>query len=193
MLNLVFNLSKTDGLFSGDDPTPGGNPDLRKSMNWLELNGKPTTDPTLPPAGTFDPETANWNDLGQAGTLLVGGTPDPGWICIRAVHDRRGPAPAPADTAQLVISFGRPARFFQPQASPFTHDGTGSGRVVTTFVSGPDPMNTSAAWFYHLGRIARRPANPKHSHRYEFSIGLIVTHGGQKLWYGEDPEMDIAL
>jgi hypothetical protein len=192
-LNLVFDLRRNDGLFGGDDPTPGSPLALRKSLNWLELNGNPTVDPTLPPPNKFDPETASWTDLGQAATLLLPGNPDPGWICLRAVHDQRGPAPAAGDTLQLVVSFGRPARFRQPQASPFTHDGSPTGRIVTTFAFGPQGKNTSRGWFFPLGQIAKRPGHPKLSHRYEFSVGLIVTWGGQKFYYGEDPEMDIAL
>ena len=196
MLNLVFDLRKNDGLFYGDDPTPGSPLALRRSLNWLELIGEtaPPIDPTLPPPNDFDPEAFGWTDLGQAETLLLPGNPDPGWICLRAVNDQRGPAPAVGDTVQFVAAFGRPARFHQPQASPFTHDGTAAGRIVTTFVSGPLlKQATSRGWFFALGQIAKRPGHPKKTHRYEFAVGLIVTHNGQEFYYGEDPEMDIAL
>lgn len=188
MLNLVFDLRRSDGLFGGDDPTSGSPGVLRKSMNWLELNGNPSTNPT---AG-FDPETASWNDLGQAGALLLSSNPPPGWICVRAVPDQRGPAPAATDTVELVLAFGRPIRFHQPHASPFTHDGRPNGRIVTSFVSRPITANTTRGWFFPIGEIARWSNHPNLTHRYEFCLGLIVNYGGQEYHYGEDPEMDIG-
>lgn len=183
-LNALFDLSKKDGRLSGD--RPGGI--LNKSLNWLRLTDPEPADPN-PPA--FDPEGASWSDLGEAGTLLLPGTPDPGRICIRVVPDPNGP-PVPAGaTLQLVVCFGRPTRAHQPQASPFT-DGTGAPSVLTTFVFGPVTRNTSAGWFFPLGKIATKPGNPNLTHRYEFSIGIVVTSGGVTRHYGEDPEMDVG-
>jgi len=200
-LNLLFDLSKRDGLFSGDCTTGGtGIPaELRKSLNWLKWKGPPPPDPPdMPnPPGTsppFDPEASNsWKDLRQAGALLLSKNKQPGWICIRAMPDPRGPAPAAGATLQLVVSFGRPARFYQPQASPFTHDGQESGNIITTFVKGPAQMNTSRGWWFPLGQIAIPQTEEHLAHRYEFSVGLIVKSGAQEFHYGEDPEMDIEM
>jgi hypothetical protein len=184
MFNALFKFDETGGLFSGDDPTPGIPAVLRKSNNWLELQGN---------AGTPNfPEDAAWQDLGQATTLLLHSNPNPGDICIRIAPDHRGPIPSNAATLQLVAAFGRPSPFFQPQASPFTHNGTPAGNILTTFVLGPAPRNTSEGWFLNLGRIVRRPGHPALSHRYQFSLGVIVTDGAAVRHYGEDPEMDVG-
>ena len=193
LLNMVFKIksNKPDGQFSGDDDTTGsGIPKpLRTSLNWLELD--PSQDENAP---DFDPETARWKDLGQAGALYLPSEPDPGSICIRLMQHQG--EPVTITKIQMAVSFGRPVRAHQDQASPFTHDGTSNGRVVTTFI--PNLMlrrnTTSRGWFYKLGKIAIRPTHQKLIHRYEFSVGLIVTiEGGDKYYFGEDPEMDVGI
>ena len=193
--NLLFNFDKTDGLFSGDDDNTGtGIPAaLRASKNWLERR---------PGGGPFDPEGDVWENLGEATTLMLSSTPDPGDICIRVAPDTRGAIPSAAATLQLAVSFGRPVLFSQKHASPFTHDGTPGGNVRTTFISVPEPplmgkRNTSRGWFFNLGSIARRPdagpgGNKRLVHRYEFSLGVIVTDGSTVRHYGEDQEIDVG-
>jgi hypothetical protein len=82
--------------------------------------------------------------------------------------------------------------FLQPQASPFTHDGSPGGNVITTFSFGPITRNTSEGWFFKFGRIARNSGNQRLTHRYQFSVGVIVTDGPKIRHYGEDPEMDVG-
>jgi hypothetical protein len=190
MLNLVFKIdaNNPDGLLVADEPTKP-KPPLQAPLHWLEWKLDEPADPPNPEDPSLEADY-NWNDLGQAATLLLPSNPNPGWICIRAVNDPDGSVP---DTLQLVVAFGRPARAFQPQASPFTDV---NGHIVTTFVKEPVPTvrNTSRAWFYSLGQIAnaKRPGHPKLTHRYEFAVGLIVTARGKTYYYGEDPEMDIG-
>jgi hypothetical protein len=43
-----------------------------------------------------------------------------------------------------------------------------------------------------LGPIAVRPIGQNQTHRYEFSVGVVVTMGGVKRHFGEDPEMDVG-
>lgn len=197
MYNVLFNFDLRTGLFSGDDNTAGGAPAvLRKSHNWLERRPGPPM---------VDPEDGSWDDLGEASTLLLHSVPPPDEILIRVAPDKRGLLPNAAATVQFVASFGRPAPFQQPQASPFTDDGTAGGAVLTTFVWGPVPRNTPSAadlntgWVFTLGEVAKRPAGPfraRLSHRYQFSVGIIVTNvvGGVATvrHYGEDPDMDVG-
>ncbi len=186
-LNLLFNLNDTNGRVTGDR---GGVP-LRKSMNWLKLRDPEPANPN-PPA--FDPETANWTDLGQASTILLPFSANPGNICVRIAPDPVGPPPPipldPRATLQLVVSFGAPARARQKQASPFQ---TPDGSIMTTFAFGPSPRNTSAGWFFPLGSIALAPAHVNLTDRYEFTVGFIVNSGGLVRHYGEDPDMDVGL
>jgi len=191
MFNLLFNFDKTDGLFSGDDDTVGtGIPgELRASKNWLERK---------PGGGAFDPEANVWEDLGEASALMLTSNPPPSEICIRVAPHHGGTIPSPDATLQLVVSFGRPVLFRQEQASPFV-DG---GNIVTTFAFGMNPAstlqrNTSRGWFFSLGEVVKRPGagpggNKRLVHRYQFSVGVIVTDGATVRHYGEDPEMDVG-
>ena len=193
ILNVLFKFdSNTNGLFSGDDPNPisGLDPDLRRSMDWLELQGAEPPNPNAPP---FDPETRNWTRLGQTMALLIptipfpAGTPDPANVGIRVAPHTNGTIPGLGAQLQLAVTFGRPPRLFQKQASPFTHNGQPSpiGNVVPTFIFEPQTRNLGLGWFFHLGTIAIRPdpaplANKK-THRYEFAIGVTVVDGAQTL------------
>lgn len=173
----------------------------------MELNERPEpTDPYRPnPADAklplnFDPEVEVWKDLGEAGTLPIPNKmlprdpnkPDPDWICIRAVEHTQA-QPFTADKLQFVVSFGRPVRARQKLASPFTHDGSKTGRTFTTFASELQGKNTSRGWWLPLRRIAIRPIQENLTHRYEFSVGPIVKSGAEEFHYGEDPEMDIEM
>lgn len=193
MYNVLFDFDRNTGLFSGDDPTPGAPAMLRKSGNWLERGLGPPYDPEN------DPEDNNWVDLGQASTLLLHSLPDPGDIFIRLAPDARGTFPSATATLHVVVSFGRPAAFQQPQASPFTHDGRDTGNIITTFSFGPSPRKRPAdlksGWSFKLGGIAKRPRGANQarlSHRYQFSVGVIAKDALKTLTYGEDPDMDIG-
>lgn len=201
ILNILFRFSEKTGLFSGDDATapPGADSSLRRSNEWLELKGAEPLDPNPP---SFNPDVRNWERLGQAEALVlptIAGSPDPANIGIRiAPHQGGGSLSNP--TLQLAVTFGRPPRLHQPQASPFKD---AAGCVIPTFISPPIPRNTFLpdgspfGWFVHLGTVKIRPGSgtgfsKKKTHRYEFAIGVIVSDNGQMRYYGEDPEMDIG-
>lgn len=202
LLTLQFDFTRTNGRVSGDSTSTSG--PLTTSMNWIKLIPDAAhPEPDFPfPAG-FDVETAHWQDLGEAGTLLIP-SPDPQVIGIYVRQDQdpgTGPALDSSATVQLVVSFGRPSVAHQNHASPFTANAAPLplGVVQTTFVLGPATRNSSvsgtpAAWFFPLHKIAIRPSNPNLTHRYEFSVGMIVTDvtNGKSRSYGEDPEMDIG-
>lgn len=194
MLNLLFEWAETNGRFRGD--RPGGV--LNRSMNWLQLDPL-TPEPVGAALAAFDPETAGWNDLGQAQTLLIpsrGRPPSPENLCIRVRSDPNDagfPIGAGGATLQLAVCFGRAVKARQAQASPLTDNNAAGGPVMTTFISGVGTTNTAVAWFFPLGQIMARPGNPNLTDRYEFSVGAIVTRGGVTHYYGEDPEVDIGL
>jgi len=61
--------------------------------------------------------------------------------------------------------------------------------------------NTLNGWFFELGQISIRPKDDPPpakkmakflAHRYEFALGVVVTNGTEKRYFGEDPEMDIG-
>jgi hypothetical protein len=183
-LNFLVNFDVVNGRFSGDATTPGA---LNTSMNWLKLAAEPA-DPN-PPA--FNPETADWVDIGQAGTLFIPKRPAPAPednICIRVAPDPDGAVLTAAAQVQIVASFGRSVRARQERSTPFTE----SGSAKTVFVFPSQIRNTSASWFMVLGPIAVRPIGQNQTHRYEFSVGVVVTMGGVKRHFGEDPEMDVG-
>ena len=187
MYNLLFNFDNTDGLFDRiPDTTNPALQDLKSSNVWLEATGLTTTlanaeTPTL------------WTDLGTGSTLYLPSNPNPGDLGIRIAPDLLSASPpSPAATLLVVVSFGRPDPSPQPQASPFTHNGNIGGRVLTTFVLPAATKNTTRGWYLKFGRIAKRPGHPKLAHRYQFSVGVILTDGTTVRHYGEDPEMDVG-
>ena len=191
MLNLVFKIDPNApyGQFSGD--VSGAY--LEKSRDWLRLKVDDPDD-----ISKFDPEdTKKWNPLGEAGTLLIpkrkdsSGKAKVDWICIRVLRHPGSDPNAAIQKVQLVVSFGRPVRATQDYASPFTHDDSDTGRAVTAFVL--DGQGAGPAWFFPLKKIARWSTEENLTHRYEFSVGLIVKTSAGEYHYGEDPEMDIAL
>ena len=193
-LNLVFDFNDTDGRFTGDR---GANP-LLKSRNWLLLN---IAEPANPNPPAFNPEVpANWTDLGEADTLLLTSAPDPGNICIRVLADPTAAGPFDPSTAtlQLIVGFGAPAGARQRFASPFTTDGTAAGPTRSAFAFAPirrnsGPVGAEVAWFFPLGKIQKRPVNPRLIHRYEFALGVIVTTPAVEIRnFGDDPEMDVG-
>lgn len=198
--NLLFNFGETNGRFDGDR---GGT--LNKSKNWLRLKLNTESEPADPDPSVFNPERPGiWKDLGEAGTLLLRRNSNPGTICIRIAPSPEDAGTTPATpalpagaTLQLAVTFGRPVRANQPQASPFK-DGS---EVRTTFVFGPMTRNsttvggaTPSAWFFPLGTIAPpvAPGDADLTERYEFSLGIIVVSGGVTRHFGEDPEMDVG-
>jgi hypothetical protein len=199
-LNYLFNFGAIDGRFDGDR---GGV--LGKSKNWLRLKKNVEAEPANPDPSVFNPERATiWKDLGEAGTLLLtGGSSNIGNICIRLQPSPEDSSTAPPTpdlpagaTLQLVVTFGRPVRANQVQASPFTD----SGAVKTTFTFGPITRNsttvggaTPVAWFFPLGKVTGPTSTePDLTDRYEFSVGVKVTSAGITHYYGDDPEMDIG-
>ena len=170
LLNLLINADVVNGRFSGDANPPTS---LNTSMNWLKLN---TAEPADPNPGAFNPETADWSNVGQAGTLLIPSRQPPGAenICIRVARDPDGPALPDTATVQIVVSFGKAVRARQERASPFVQ----AGSARTTFVFGPQTRNTAAGWYFRLGEIGPRPQTQNLTHRYEFSVGVILNSGG---------------
>jgi hypothetical protein len=187
-LNLLFNLNNANGRFSGD--RRGGV--LSKSNNWLLL--KPA-EPDNPDPSVFNPEDpAIWTDQGEAGTLLIQNDQNPNQhICVRIAPDPSGLAVDLTNTkVSLVVAFGASLPSAQAHSSPFTTDDTEGGPVVTTFRFSSN-ANTSAGWFFPLGRIRRVPHSQNVTHRYQFAVGAIVeVRGGITRHYGEDPEMDVG-
>ena len=192
MLNLLFEFNEVRGRFRGD--RPGGV--LNTSLNWLQLLDPEPANPNAPP---FDPEAANWNNLGQAGTLLIPTPPGGGQenICIRVRQDPNEVQLPATARLQLAAGFGRAVRSGQPQSSPF-RDAQVPAAAKTTILSGAVAKTTAVAWYFHLGAVDLRPVTRNVTHRYEFSVGVIVdsapnTAGNVTRHYGEDPEMDIGL
>ena len=202
LLTLQFDSDKTNGRFSGDSNSTSG--PLSTSMNWLRLIPDAAhPEPDFPVPSGFNVETANWQNLGKAGTLFLPG-PDPQVIGVYVRQDpdaNAGPALDGVATVQLVVCFGRPTKAHQEQASPFTENAAPlpGGLVQTNFVIGPirrnsPPTGTALSWFFPLHKIAIRPTNPNLTHRFEFSLGLTVRDvtNARNRYYGEDPEMDIG-
>ena len=208
MLNMLFQITRPgtpnkSGRFSG----PASAAPLDQSVNWLRLKGGIPAEPD--PSGRFDPEHNNlWDDLGPHGALVIpnfapipAGQFDPANVAFRVAPGLAG-VPATAQL-QLIVSFGRPVISARtPQASPFTDDNTPNGTVKTAFVFPFAPMNTSAGWFFRLGRIAVRPPTSVSTagvlnDRYEFSVGAIISPSGDTIngpfqYFGEDPEVDVG-
>jgi hypothetical protein len=187
MLNLLFEFGQTNGRFRGDR----GSSALTTSMNWLKLTSAEPVDPNVP---AFNPETADWENLGEAGTLLIPGRPAVNDnICIRIRQDPQELTQIPATaTLQLAIGFGRSVRATQVHSSPFV-DTQAPPAHKTTLIFDALTRNSGPAWYFPLGQIAIRPTHPNLTHRYEFSVGVIVKSDGVTRYYGEDPEMDIGL
>jgi hypothetical protein len=85
MLNLLFDPTEPNGRFF-DSPRPSGPPfpsPLTQSVHWLKLNVQPAQEPDFNTLSTFDPENAQWDDLGPRGTLLLPFNKNPGLICFR--------------------------------------------------------------------------------------------------------------
>ena len=108
-------------------------------------------------------ETANWEDLGEAGTLLIP-RPDPQVIGIYVRQDRDKTAVDDLldddATVQLAVNFGRPTRADQPQASPFTPIVNPPEPVKTTFILSEPQKNSpkirgliERRWFFDLGKL----------------------------------------
>ena len=169
LLNLLVNFNTLNGRFSGD---AAGSP-LKRSVNWLRLNAADEPDPN-----TFDPETATWSNVGESGTVLIPRREPPNPednICIRVAAHPDGPGLPDDATAQIVVSFGRSVRASQERASPFVE----GDEARTTFIFGPRTRNTTAGWYFPLAQIGVRPPNHNSTHRYEFSVGVIVSSGGK--------------
>ena len=192
--------------------------ELFTSVNWLKLmpnlaNPEPAPFPPFPaPPGIFNPEPANWDDHldMDSGTLLLPSTappgPDENNVGIRIGLDPDSPATPALRLAPplitLSVCFGRPAARRQGRASPFFEPAlapAGNQIVQTTFVLGNQARTGTDAegnptWFFPLGLIRHRPTAKKHrTHRYEFSVGIVVDNAGIKHHYSHDPDMDIGL
>jgi hypothetical protein len=182
MLNLLFDLNETQGVFSPDQPG-GGSLVQTKSATWLKVGGGV-------PANV---ETANWQNLEKARNFLVPQGRNEN-ICLRvAPIPNMNPALDPGATITLVTSFGAPRIASQKTSSPFQ---TVTGETVAAF-SSQGPRNSPAgggavAWFFNLGPIQVVPQSQNVPHRYEFSVGVIVNSGAVVRTYGIDPEMDVG-
>ena len=182
MFNLLFDFSKTDGLFSGDF-TGAGSTILDKSKNWLK---QPQRDPP-DPFNTPHP----WEDLLE-GTLLV---PNPigEAIGVRIAPHKNGP-PLTAPTLDLMVSFGSRDLARTPFASPFA---TAAGETIATFSHIGVALPAVGYWYFKLDKIAKASAHANKAHRYEFVVGTIIKdiQGGVLLTrtFGHDPQMDIGL
>jgi hypothetical protein len=182
MFNLLFDFSKTDGIFSGDF-TGAGATILDKSKNWLK---QPQKDPA-DPFSTGQP----WQDL-QEGTLLV---PNPigEAIGVRIAPHRNGPV-LTAPVLDLAVCFGSRDLARTPFASPFA---TAANETIATFHHIGVALPAAGFWYFRLDKIVKASPHVNKAHRYEFVIGAIIrdTPGGvlTTRTYGHDPQMDIGL
>ena len=220
LMNFLFDFDDLNGTFCGDRDIVGpGIPkrsELYTSKNWLKLI--PNAAVGEPPANfppRFDPDQADWDDQldMDSGTHFMPSTPalrmDEGHIGIRLGLDPKTPISLPVlkanpPTIQLSVCFGRPFATRQVRASPFyapSDELDPKLQVVqTTFIqtfavpTGRDNLS-HPTWFRHLGLVQYRPMpNENRNHRYQFSVGIIVTSAdGTKVHhYSHDPEMDIG-
>jgi hypothetical protein len=185
-LNLLVDLDNVDGAFS---PNRAGTL-LVKSNIWLKRN------PDLPDPPP-DPEDPNsWDNIGEAGsgTLLIPSALGQ-VIGVRIARDPSGAAIPTDARLDLVLAFGAPVRASQKHSSPFTHDGTPGGRIVTNFQFDNLPLTSvpNRAWFVEVGAIARIPQRPNKVHRFEFALGAIIKTSTRQVHFGIDPEMDVGM
>lgn len=186
MLNLLFDLNRSDGVFSGDQA--GGV--LMVSRNWLKLQAPdpPNLNPEAPPAA--------WENLGAATGVLLIPNALGHLIAVRiAPIPNMNPPLDPNATLDLVVAFGAPLKAKQVSASPFKGP---ANQVLTTFISSgpmssPPSGNPKVGWYCRLGSIVTLPTHPNKVHSYEFTLGAIITSGATVCQYGIDPEMDVSL
>ena len=220
LMNFLFDFNDLNGIFSGDRRDAGPeNPrrsELYTSKNWLKLipNAAVGEPPAIFPA-LFDPDKAAWNDLldMDSGSHFMPSTPatrpDENHIGIRLGLDPEtkislAGLKAKPPTIQISVCFGRPYVTLQTRASPFYAPASELDPklqvVQTTFIqtftapTGKDDL-LHPTWFRHLGLVQYRPMpNENRNHRYQFSVGIIVTSAdGTKVHhYSHDPEMDIG-
>jgi hypothetical protein len=211
LMNFLFDMSNVKGVFSGDrlaeaPPPPPDKKSLYTSPNWLELIGpKPPSYAT----GEFDPDTREWTDLGEmdTATLLISQAAVFHDLGIRIAGDPTGLAFDKNKPAALKLSvcFGRPSHTRQNVASPLKD---AAGGVLTTIVEVAKPPTgwlprkatpsiSDPYWYFHLGEVKLFPQNPRRSHRYQYSVGIIVsgtdtTGAAHEHHYSHDPEMDVT-
>jgi hypothetical protein len=182
MFNLLFDISKKNGIFSGDF-NGGGATILDKSKNWLK---QPRPDPP-DPFNSGHP----WEDLHE-GTLLV---PNPKGeaIGVRIAPHKAGP-PLTAPILDLLVCFGSRDLARTPFASPFA---TAADETIAAFHQIGLPLPAVGYWYFKLGNIVQASPHANRAHRYEFVVGAIITdiQGGVqvKRTFGHDPQMDIGL
>jgi hypothetical protein len=180
MLNLLFDLDDTNGVFTGDY-TGAGSSILTKSKNWLRQ-------PNPNPANPFAPGIV-WTDLGD-GPLLIP-APIGEAIGVRVLPTPAKPALPAGATLDLMVAFGAIDTLRTPHASPFT-SGVAPNETLAVFRLST-VLPAQGFWYLPLGTIAKKPTNPNKSHRYEFVVGAIVNSAGTICTYGHDPEMDIGF
>ena len=220
LMNFLFDFDDLNGTFSGDrrDPGPGipKRSELYTSKNWLKLIPKAAVGepPASFPRG-FDPDNEDWADQldMDSGTHFMPSTPAPGadegHIGIRLGLDPKTKFSLPSlkanpPTIQISVCFGRPYSTNQTRASPFYAPAAELVKalqvVQTTFIqtfaapTGKDDLSYPT-WFRHLGLVQYRPTPNEHrNHRYQFSVGIIVTSAdGTKVHhYSHDPDMDVG-
>ena len=217
LMNFLFDFDDLNGTFSGDRRIigPGIPPrsELYTSKNWLKLIPKAAVGepPASFPRG-FDPDNEDWVDQldMDSGTHFMPSTPAPldeGHIGIRLGLDPNTKFSLPSltttpPTIQISVCFGRPFATRQTRASPFyapKNETDPKLQVVqTTFIhtfaahTGKDD-SSHPTWFRHLGLIQYRPRpNEPRNHRYQFSVGIVVTSGTIVHHYSHDPDMDVG-
>jgi len=218
LMNFLFDFKVTTGLFSGDrrEPKPPLPPrplrsNLFTSVNWLKLNPNAAVAEPNPLNAGFNPEPGDWDDLldMDSGTLLVQSTPPPaideGNVGVRIGLDPDSKTTPGLTAAPPVLTisvcFGKPAPAGQRRASPF-YVPPGAAPpdqlVQTTFVQTfaapvrPDVLG-NPTWFFPIGLVRFRPIGSIHrTHRYEFSVGIIVDNAGVVQHYSHDPDMDVG-
>lgn len=200
VMNLLFDLAKPgDGLFE-PSPNPAGPlpAALNCSQTWLRLMNAAAVEVADLGAG-IDPAALpgglHWDIIGP-GPLYVPNHLAGGGKHVVGV--RIAPKTAGAITAasalEFVASFGAPLPGVTKFASPF--DLTGPPDALTTFHAQPGLFAVpDHGWFVKLHTIDKPSPHANIAHRYEFSVGVIITPalGGPSKHFGIDPEMDIGL
>jgi hypothetical protein len=222
MLNVLFDLTDTDGRFMEYNDTKNNPNVLGHSKAWLQLvnsagqpmqptdvNGNiiaPNTGgaPSNPfaPAWTPDalpacPGGQQWQEVGQDGSLLLSKSSNPGYICVRYAYNPSSTTPiGSSPSLRMTVTFGREPKANQVFSSPFTLGWGGTTSVCTVFSSvSPDFQgpNSSSAWFFALGPLVNAPAPGPTAHHYEFQVATTYANAGQvSATYGHDPEMDVS-
>jgi hypothetical protein len=198
LLNLLFDLTNDNGLFSDSPPPPPlpalPNP-MDQSRSWLVLiNAAGNPEPELPNAidPTNLPGGLSWQIIGEV--PLYSPNPLNQAIGVR-IAPIAGSAPqlSVGSNITFVAAFGAAIPKASRRASPFRFN---TPNDVTTTIPRQGVPPTFAVpnhgWFFRLHEVNHASGNPFTVDRYEFAVGAIITEGVTTRHFGMDPEMDVG-